>query len=179
MSEQLPPPTNQELRAKAEELQRGFAELRDRAARHALKETSRPPGPQWGFISLMTGIPVGAAVGGWFLFGSILASLLAAVGAALIFFAVFAFIVLRGPVPPSLKPGTRAWEAKLTVQLLERVLTRLAAERSAAQDPADQARREREIEFLRGQLREQQLIWGSEDPSPGKGYIQYEPYAGE
>ena len=167
MSEQ-PPPTKEELMGKLEDLRRGFADMRDRAAKHAAPR----PGSRWRIICLLVGLPIASAIGVWIVWESILFSLLAAVGALV----VVVLVLTRGPLPPSLQPGTRSWEARLTVDVLDRVISRLTSERVATLDPAEQARRDREIAFLREQRHEYQIVWGSEDPSPGKGCIEYTPY---
>lgn len=168
MAADEPPPTKEQLLARLENLHGQAVELRDRAAARG-----SGPGLRWGVIFLMIGLPIGVGGGITFAVSSILWGVLAGVAALVLVLA----ILLRN-TPASLQPGTRAWESKLTAELLDRIIASRLAERDAIQDPEGRARLDREIAFLRGQRGQHALVWASEDPSPGKGEISYKPYDG-
>lgn len=62
------------------------------------------------------------------------------------------------PSPAWRKPGTRAWEAKLTMDVLVKI---------------------REIEFLTKQVDDLANIIEQDDASPGRGYVGFVPYTGD
>ena len=168
MAADEPPPTEEQLLARLENLHGQAVELRDRAAARGAGR-----GLRWGVIFFLIGLPIGVGVAITFAANSILWGVLAGVAT----FVLVVAILMRNS-PASLQPGTRAWEAKLTAELLDRVISSRLAEREATHDPEGRARLEREIAFLRGQRGQHALVWASEDPSPGKGEISYKPYDG-
>lgn len=129
---------------------------------------------RWGRLLLMFGLPIAAAVVGHMVTHSLLVAILAAIG---VFIAVVAIAVKMTPTPAHMKPGTRAWEAKLTADLLIRTIEQRMAEQRAA-DGAKRERLEREIAFLSKQVDENTATWMSGDMAPGKGYIGFTPYNG-
>ena len=80
--------------------------------------------------------------------------------------------------PAGMRPGTRAWEAKMNVDLLERVIAQRHVEKQQTQDADKRARLDREIAHLTTQLADNTVIWQSGDASPGKGYVGFDAYNG-
>ena len=70
----------------------------------------------------------------------------------------------------SFPPGSRAFEAYLTLDILANVVRDLHAERATA-DPARQAAIERELAFYEEEARRLQAIVDARDVSPGQGYV--------
>src|SRR5262245_22960464 len=151
MTEQ-PPPTKEELMARLQDLHAKAVDLRDRA-----NAQTRKSGPRWGMIALVFGLPVAAGVLVSMALQSILFGVLA--GVALL---VVLVMVLSKNAPASTKPGTRAWEAKLTAELLDRVIVQRTAEQMQTQHTNKRARFDREIAFLKQQLDENQAVWAAE-----------------
>ncbi len=87
-------------------------------------------------------------------------------------------VVVKRAGPGGPPVGSRAWEARMNLDLLLRVIEERLARKQAAQDPAERGRLEREIAFLSKQVDEQTAIADSGDRSPGKGYIGYTAYDG-
>lgn len=80
--------------------------------------------------------------------------------------------------PAGMRPGMRAWEAKMNVDLLERVIAQRHVAKQQAQDTETRARLDREIAHLTTQLADNTVIWQSGDASPGKGYVGFDAYNG-
>jgi putative ABC transport system permease protein len=85
--------------------------------------------------------------------------------------AIVAFLAKTAPSVASHKPGTRAWEAKLTAELLDRVIAQRKVEQASIGDARKRERMDREIKFLQVQLIDNMAVWAAEDASPGKGYV--------
>ena len=126
-------------------------------------------------ILLMFGLPIAAGVATGYLTHSILFGILAGVGA---FIVVLAVALKLTPTPAHMKPGTRAWEAKLTADLLIRTIDQRLAQKRQTTDASKVAQLDREIAFLSAQVDENTAIWQANDPSPGKGYVGFTPYNG-
>ena len=137
------------------------------------KALSRGSGPRWGMIVLVFGLPIAAGIGVAMVLHSILFGVLASVAAVVVL-----VVLLSRNGPASTKPGTRAWEAKLTAELLDRVIVQRTAEQMQTNDTNKRARLDREIAFLKEQLAENHAVWAAQDPSPGKGYVGFTPYSG-
>jgi len=154
--------------ARLQDLHAKAVDLRDRANAQA-----RGSGPKWGMIALVFGLPIVAGVLANLVLHSILLSILIAVAVLVVL-----VMVLSKNAPASTRPGTRAWEAKLTAELLDRVIVQRTAEQMEMQHAPKRERLDREIAFLKQQLAENQAVWASQDPSPGKGYVGFTPYDG-
>jgi hypothetical protein len=167
---QKEPPTKEELMARLQDLHGRAVELRDRANAQARAQS----GVKWGRVLLIFGLPIGAAVGVYLGTHSILFTVLG-------FLAGFIAIVMIASrnAPAGTRPGTRAWEAKMNVDLLERVIAQRHVEKQQTQDPAKRARFDREIAHLTTQLADNTVIWQSGDASPGKGYVGFDAYNGD
>lgn len=166
MSEpERPAPTKEELIARLEDLK-----TRAEAAQKALT-----PGVQWGRVFVMLGIPVLAAIATFVLSRSVLYAVLAFLGLLIVFIVIAAKLAPAGRGP---RAGSRAWEAQMTADLLERVIADRRAEQRTTQDDARRDYLGREIAFLTAQLDENLAIWHSGDPSPGRGAIGYTAYDG-
>jgi hypothetical protein len=155
--------------ARLQDLHGRAVELRDRANAQAQARS----GPRWGMIALLLGMPIAAGVLTNMALDSIVLAIVAAIAVL-----VLIVVVISKNAPASTRPGTRAWEAKLTAELLGRVIEQRSQEKTQLQDPRKRDRAERELEFLTKQLGENVAIWHSEDPAPGKGYVGFDPYQG-
>ena len=164
------PPSKEELMARLQDLHARAVDLRDRAEAQA---RAQRPGPKWGLIALLFGLPIAAGVLATMALDSILLGVLAGV---VVFVALV--VMLSRNAPASTRPGTRAWEARLTAELLDRVIAQRTEEQAATQNEQKRARFDREIAFLEEQRAENHAIWASEDPAPGKGYVGFTPYSG-
>jgi hypothetical protein len=92
--------------------------------------------------------------------------------------AVF-FLIVRskgggGSGLPPFPPGTRAFEAFLTLDPLVKTIASRKAQLAAATDAARKDRLTREIAFLEKQVPELQAIVAARDTSPGRGYIGFD-----
>src|SRR5262249_30991743 len=105
---------------------------------------------------------------------SLLFGILSGLGAFVLMIAVA--LKMTGP---GIRVGSRAWEAQMNVDLLDRVIAQRTAEQRQEQDAAKRDRLGREIAFLSQQLDENARIWQSGDPAPGKGYVGFEAYKGD
>jgi len=161
------PPTREELIARLQDLDARAKDLQARLQ-------PQPSGVRWGRLLLLFGFPIAAGVVGHMIAHSLLVAILAAIG---VFVVVIAIAVKMTPVPAHMKPGTRAWEAKLTADLLIRTIEQRTAEKRAA-DGEKRERLEREIEFLSKQVDENTATWMAGDMSPGKGYVGFTAYDG-
>jgi hypothetical protein len=79
-----------------------------------------------------------------------------------------------GGLGAGLKPGSRAWEASLTLDPLGKCIASRRAELATATDPARKDRLQRELAFLEKQIPELQAIVAANDGSPGRGYIGFD-----
>lgn len=163
------PPTREELIAKYKDLQ-GQAE----ALQAKLATQARQGGVKWGRTLLMFGMPVAAGVVIGLVTHSVLFGILGGIGA----FVVMIVVAIK-MTPPGPGIGSRAWEAKLTAELLVRVIDQRTTEKLQTHAELKRDRLEREIAFLNKQLVENTRIAQSGDPSPGKGYVGFEPYNGD
>ena len=76
-------------------------------------------------------------------------------------------------------PGTRAFEAKLEVEKLPRIIEEQAAALRSTLDPAEQMRIAVEIEHLRAQLDHHTRFVDSIEVEPGRGYVAAERLSAE
>ncbi len=106
---------------------------------------------------------------------SVLFAILALVGALI---AAIALALKLSPTPAHLQPGTRSWEAQMTLPALRAVIASRRAERGGVTDPAQRGRLDREIAFLSDQRDELERVAASNDSSPGAGYVGFKPYDG-
>ena len=83
-------------------------------------------------------------------------------------------VVLGGGTGPAFKPGTRAWEAQLTMDPLVKCIASRKQELACETNDRKKDRLTREIAFMERQIPELQAIIDSKDASPGKGYIGFE-----
>ena len=90
------------------------------------------------------------------------------------FVVVVGLVVVLGGGGPAFKPGTRAWEAQLTMDPLVKTIASRKQELATETDDRKKDRLQREITFLEMQIPELQTIIDARDASPGKGYIGFE-----
>jgi hypothetical protein len=83
-------------------------------------------------------------------------------------------VVVGGGGGPAFKPGTRAWEAQLTMDPLVKTIAARNQELATESNDRKKDRLTREIAFLEKQIPELQAIVDSKDPSPGRGYIGFD-----
>jgi hypothetical protein len=83
-------------------------------------------------------------------------------------------VVLGGGGGPAFKPGTRAWEAQLTMDPLVKTIAARKAEAAGEASDRKKDRLSREIAFLERQIPELQAIIDAKDASPGRGYIGFD-----
>ncbi|MBK9032218.1 MAG: hypothetical protein IPL61_13015 [Myxococcales bacterium] len=166
-----PPPSKEELIARLEALKGRTEDLLDRARAHA-----RPsPAVIILRVFMLFGLPILVAIGVYLATRSVLFALLALVGALI---AAIAIALKLSPTPAHMKPGTRSWEAQMTLPALRAVIASRLAERGGGADPAKRRRLDREIAFLTDQRDELERVAASNDGSPGKGYVGFKPYNG-
>ena len=72
------------------------------------------------------------------------------------------------------RPGTRAFEASLTMDPLVKTIASRKQELAGQADSRKKDRLMREIAFLEKQIPELQTIIDAKDLSPGKGYVGFE-----
>ncbi len=101
------------------------------------------------------------------------------IGLGIAVLVVIGFLVLKGGGGPALKPGSRAWEASLTMGPLLGTIEARKQEMEGERNQRKQIRLGKEIAFLEKQVPELQAIIDSKDASPGKGYIGFEAYKDE
>ena len=88
--------------------------------------------------------------------------------------AAVVFFLRRGSSgAPTFPPGTRAWEAQVTMEPLLGTIADRAVEHAMETDPVKKARLEKDIEFFKQQVVELQAVIDSKDLSPGQGYIGF------
>lgn len=165
------PPSQEELIARLEALKDKTEALRERARAHA-----RPSRIEIALrASLLFGPPLIVAVGVFLATRSVLFAILALVGALI---AAIAIALKLSPTPAHLKPGTRSWEAQMTLPALRSVIASRRAERGGITDPERRGRLDREIAFLAAQRDELERVAASNDSAPGAGYVGFKPYDG-
>jgi hypothetical protein len=81
--------------------------------------------------------------------------------------AAIAVALKLSPTPAHLKPGTRSWEAQMTLPALQAVIAARRAERGGVTDPARRGRLDRELAFLTDQRDELERVAASNDSAPG------------
>lgn len=101
--------------------------------------------------------------------------LLAIVGTVASFIGIAAIVLKLSPVHAAYDVGTRAWEARMTNELLKTVIER-RLEAKAVADEAMCARLERELLFLVKQFKDNDAIIAANDASPGRGYVGFKAY---
>ena len=126
-------------------------------------------------LALTVGLPAAVGVVAARALGSTCYGIAIGVGLMVV---IVAIVAKLRPAPASSKPGTRAWEAKLTLDVLVRTIAeRVLATRTA---PAEQLPKKiREITFLTAQVDELASIVEHNDASPGRGYIGFDAYQGD
>ena len=87
---------------------------------------------------------------------------------------VVGLVVVLGGGGPAFKPGTRAWEAQLTMDPLVKCIASRKLELASETNDRKKDRLTREIAFMERQIPELQAIIDAKDASPGKGYIGFE-----
>lgn len=161
--------------AEHQELIARYAALQQRAA--ALRARMGPERPPAHVIAarvlFMFGVPILAAVGIYVGTDAVLWSIAGLVGTLVLTVAVSLkfFAPDAGP-----GPGTRAWEAKMTANLLRDVISDREWE-LAGSTGETREHLTNEIAHLRRQLRDAESIAASGDTSPGTGTIGFEPYS--
>ncbi|MEP7124611.1 MAG: hypothetical protein ABJE95_27025 [Byssovorax sp.] len=95
------------------------------------------------------------------------------VGIAVLLALVVAVVVLGGS-GPAFKPGTRAFEAYLTLDPLVKTIASRKQELASETHEGKKDRLTREIAFLERQIPELQAIVDAKDSSPGRGYIGFD-----
>jgi hypothetical protein len=88
----------------------------------------------------------------------------------------FLLLLKGGGGGRALKPGSRAWEASLTVGPLLGTIEARKLEMAGERNQRKQIRLTKEIAFLEKQVPELQAIIAANDGSPGRGYVGFEPY---
>jgi hypothetical protein len=99
------------------------------------------------------------------------------IGGVVALVAVIAFAMRKGgalSLPSQFPPGTRAFEAELTLKPLQATIAQRREELAATTDEARRAKLERQIAFLSAQVVALEKIVAARDLSPGKGYIGFE-----
>ena len=100
------------------------------------------------------------------------------VGIAVLLVIVLAAVLLaKGG--PAFKPGTRAFEASLTMGPLLGTIEARKQEMAGERNQRKQIRLAKEIAFLEKQVPELQAIIDAKDMSPGRGYIGFDAYRDE
>ena len=92
---------------------------------------------------------------------------------------VIVLLVLKGGGGPALKPGSRAWEASLTMGPLLGTIEARKQEMAGERNQRKQIRLGKEIAFLEKQVPELQAIIDAKDASPGRDYIGFDAYKDE
>lgn len=95
-------------------------------------------------------------------------------GMVLGFLGLLAVMRPRGPKMPAFPLGTLAWEAQLTLPLIEQKL----AEKTAELGPHPSEKALAEVRFYTAQLVEVQGILARSDTSPGRGYVGFDTFDG-
>lgn len=102
------------------------------------------------------------------------------IGLGIAVLVVIGFLVLKGGGGgPALKPGTRGWEASLTMGPLLGTIEARKQEMAGERNQRKQIRLGKEIAFLEKQIPELQALIDAKDPSPGRGYIGFDAYKDE
>ena len=166
-----PPPSKEELIARLEALKGRTEELLERSRAHA-----RPSPVAIALrVSLLFGPPILVAIGVYLATRSVLFAILARVGALI---AAIAIALKLSPTPAHLQPGTRSWEAQMTLPALRAVINSRLAERRGVTDPTTRGRLDRGIAFPAAQGDGLGRVAASNDSSPGAGYVGFKPYDG-
>lgn len=79
-----------------------------------------------------------------------------------------------GPGGGALRPGTRAWEASMTLDPLVKTIAGRRQELAVETDPKKKDRLARELAFLEQQIPVLEGIVAANDGSPGRGYIGFD-----
>ncbi len=95
----------------------------------------------------------------------------------LVVLVVIVVLVARsgGGLPSRFPPGSRAFEAELTLGPLTLTIEQRKRDLAAVTDPGRRAKLEKQIAFLEAQVVENQKIMANNDLSPGRGYIGFTP----
>jgi hypothetical protein len=101
--------------------------------------------------------------------------LLIGIGLAVVLVIIVGVVVLAGGGGgPAFKPGTRAFEAYLTLDPLVKTIASRKQELANETNDRKKDRLSREIAFLEKQIPELQAIVDAKDASPGRGYIGFD-----
>lgn len=84
----------------------------------------------------------------------------------------------KGAAGGGLSPGTRGWEAQLTLDPLHKTIAHRKGELAAATDEKQRDHLTREIAFLEKQVPELEALVAAKDASPGRGYIGFDAFPG-
>lgn len=165
-------PTDEDLKARLENLHARAVDLQGRMEAMAPQRRS---GPKASRIALLA-LPIAIGI----VTGTATSSIALGILAGVVGLVVLVWIVLKysPPVDGALRPGSRAWEARMTNLALGAVIEQRKAEHAKTTDEAKRARLDREIAFLEKQHAENDATAASGDPSPGKGYVGFTPYDG-
>lgn len=88
---------------------------------------------------------------------------------------VVAFLATRGSGGSGgLRPGTRGWEAQLTLDPLHKTIASRKAELRMVTDEQRRDRLSREIAFLEQQVPQLEALAAAKDASPGRGSIGFD-----
>ena len=166
-------PTRAELLARLEAAKQRAEALKQRVDKIDREQNRGDGRAPLRILGLVAASSLGAVLFYWWLGGWGWAVLGFVVGAAV----TLAILLRLNPAPAYMTPGTRAFEAYHTTNVLVNVIAARRAERGALDDAA-QARMDREIAFLENQLADLRAIVAANDGSPGKGYIGFDPYNG-
>ncbi len=96
------------------------------------------------------------------------------IGIAALLAVVVGAVVLGGGGGPAFKPGTRAFEAYLTLDPLVKCIASRKQELAVETNERKKDRLSREIAFMERQIPELQAIVDARDASPGRGYIGFD-----
>ena len=96
------------------------------------------------------------------------------IGAAIGLVIVFFMRAGKGGGAGGMGPGTRGWEAQLTLDPLQKTIASRKAELRMVTEEKRRDRLKREIAFLEAQVPQLEALVAAKDASPGKGFIGFD-----